>query len=158
MFYRVTVKHEFSHAFCNWTGHRQGTCFKSTTKIVESDVYPACIYLLKVSNKNNKKMRKTCSKLTIKAPWWHQWRRFDVLIVNFEQIYHIVLVFSLLTLNMWMRLTSYWNRWYLLLTLSKFVCIASLSLLPSLFFFSIGSLEGLCFNVFGVNCQFSGVI
>ena len=98
-------------------------------------------------------MRKTCSKLTIKAPWWHQWRRFDVLIVNFEQIYHIVLVFSLLTLNMWMRLTSYWNRWYLLLTLSKFVCIASLSLLPSLFFFSIGSLEGLCFNFFVVNCQ-----
>ena len=28
-----------------------------------------------------------------------QWRRFDVFIINFEQISHIILVLSLLTLN-----------------------------------------------------------
>ena len=41
-----------------------------------------------------------CSKLTIKTPERHHWRHFDVFIVNFEHISHLVLVFLLLTLNM----------------------------------------------------------
>ena len=49
----------------------------------------------------------TCSKLTMeigkcvifKIPEQRQWRRADIFIFNFEQMSHIVLVFSLLTLN-----------------------------------------------------------
>ena len=40
-----------------------------------------------------------CSKLTIKAPEQHHWRRSGIFIVNFEHISHLVLVFLLLTLN-----------------------------------------------------------
>ena len=40
-----------------------------------------------------------CSKLTIKTPGRHHWRRSAVFIINFEQISHIDLVFLLLTLN-----------------------------------------------------------
>ena len=40
-------------------------------------------------------MCKICSKL----PGWSQWRRSSVFTINFENISHIVLVFSLLTLN-----------------------------------------------------------
>ena len=37
-----------------------------------------------------------CSKLTIKAPERHQWRRSGVFIVNIEHISHPVPVFLLL--------------------------------------------------------------
>ena len=40
-----------------------------------------------------------CSKLTIKTPEQHHWRRSGIFIVNFEHISHLVLVFLLLTLN-----------------------------------------------------------
>ena len=38
-------------------------------------------------------------KVKIWTPERRQWRRFDIFIVNFEKIFHIVLVFRLLTLN-----------------------------------------------------------
>ena len=38
-----------------------------------------------------------CSKLTIKTPERRQWRRPGVIIVNFEQISHLVILFLLLT-------------------------------------------------------------
>ena len=39
-------------------------------------------------------------ELTIKTPKWRQWRRSAVfIIINFEQISNIVVVFPLLTLN-----------------------------------------------------------
>ena len=41
--------------------------------------------------------RKIYSKLTIKTPEQRQWRRSGVLIVNFDHISHLVLVFLLLT-------------------------------------------------------------
>ena len=41
-----------------------------------------------------------CSKLTIKIPEQRQWRRSGIVIVNFEHISHLVLLFLLLTLNM----------------------------------------------------------
>ena len=40
-----------------------------------------------------------CSKLTIKTPERRDWRCSDVLIVDFEDISDIVLVFQLLTVN-----------------------------------------------------------
>ena len=56
---------------------------------------PAGVYLLKVNNRNIKIKCEISSKLTIKTP-----ERRGVVIVNFEHISHLVLVFLLLTLNM----------------------------------------------------------
>ena len=57
------------------------------------------IYLFKVNNKNTRIRCEIHSKL-IKAPEGHHWRRFVVFIViNFEHISHLFLVFLLLTLN-----------------------------------------------------------
>ena len=54
---------------------------------------PAGIYLLKVNCE-------ICSKLTIKTPERRHWHRSGVVIVHFEHISHLVLLFLLLTLNM----------------------------------------------------------
>ena len=51
----------------------------------------ACIYLLKV---NNIKTRTRCEI--------RQWRRSGIFIVYFEHISHLVLVFLLLSLNMYL--------------------------------------------------------
>ena len=61
---------------------------------------PAGINLFKVNNRNTRPRCEVCSKLIIKTPERHQWRRSSVFIVNFEHISHLVLVFVLLTLNM----------------------------------------------------------
>ena len=69
----------------------------------EADVIidsPTGIDLPKVNNRDTITRCEICSKLTIKTPERHQWRRYDDLIVNFEHISHLVLVFLLLTLNM----------------------------------------------------------
>ena len=60
---------------------------------------PADVHLFKVNNKSTRTRREICSKLTIKIPE-RRHCRFGVLIVNFEHISHLVLVFPLLTLNM----------------------------------------------------------
>ena len=60
------------------------------------------IYLFQVNNRNTGKRFKICSKLTIKLPKRHYWRRSDVFIVNFEHISHIFLGWLLLTLNKYM--------------------------------------------------------
>ena len=52
--------------------------------------------MFKVYNKDTR----ATSKLTIKTPERHQWRRYGVFIVNFEHISHFILVFLLLTLSM----------------------------------------------------------
>ena len=41
-----------------------------------------------------------CSKLTIKTPERHHWHCFDVLIVNFQHISHLALMFLMLVLKM----------------------------------------------------------
>ena len=63
-------------------------------------LFPAGIYLLKVTNRNTRTRCEICSKLTMKTPERRQWRRSGVFIANFEHISHLVLVFLLLTLNM----------------------------------------------------------
>ena len=60
---------------------------------------PADVHLFKVNNKSTRTRREIYSKLTIKIPE-RRHCRFGVLIVNFEHISHLVLVFPLLTLNM----------------------------------------------------------
>ena len=62
----------------------------------------AGIDLLKVSKRNTRTRCEICSKLTTKTPERHQWRRSGVSIVNLEHISHLILVFLLLTLNMWL--------------------------------------------------------
>ena len=62
----------------------------------------ADIYLLKCNYRNIRTRSKICSKLTIKIPERHHWRRSGIFIVNFEHISHLVLVFLLLSLNMYL--------------------------------------------------------
>ena len=64
--------------------------------------FPAGIYLLKVDKRNSRTRCEICLKLTIKTPERRQWPRSGVFIVNFEYISHLVLLFLLLTLNMWL--------------------------------------------------------
>ena len=56
-------------------------------------------YMFKVKNRNTRTGCEICSKLTIKISEPHYWRRSGVVIVNFDNISHLVLVFLLLTLN-----------------------------------------------------------
>ena len=60
---------------------------------------PAHNNMLKVNSRNSRKRCEICSKLTIKTPERHQWRRSGVFIATFEHISHLFLVFLLLTLN-----------------------------------------------------------
>ena len=45
--------------------------------------------MFKVNNRNTRTSREKCSKLTIKTPVRHQWRRSGVSIVNFEHISYL---------------------------------------------------------------------
>ena len=58
-------------------------------------VYWINLFHATVNQRNTRTRCEICSKLTIKTPE----RRPGVLIVNFEHISHLVLVFLLLTLN-----------------------------------------------------------
>ena len=55
-------------------------------------LFPVCIYLLKVNNRNTQTRSEICSKLKIKTPERRHWDHFDVFLVNFEHISHFVLV------------------------------------------------------------------
>ena len=55
--------------------------------------------MFKINNRNTRTRCEICSKLTIKIPEQHQLRRSGLLIVNFEHISRLVLVFLLLTLS-----------------------------------------------------------
>ena len=61
--------------------------------------HPVSIYIFKVNNRNTRTRCDISSKLTIKTPERHHWRRSSVFIVNFDCISHLVLVFLLLTLR-----------------------------------------------------------
>ena len=50
---------------------------------------PANMYLFKVNNKSTRKRCEICPKLRIKTPERRHWRRFGVVIVNFEHISHL---------------------------------------------------------------------
>ena len=54
---------------------------------------PAGINCFKVNNGKTRTMCEIYSKLTIKTPERRHWRRSSVFIANFEQIWHIVLVY-----------------------------------------------------------------
>ena len=56
--------------------------------------------MFKVNNRNTRTRCEICSKLT-KTPERRQWRRSGDFIVNIEHFSHLVLVFLLLTLDMY---------------------------------------------------------
>ena len=62
-------------------------------------LFPAGNSMFKINNRNTRTRCEICSKLTIKIPEQHQLRRSSLLIVNFEHISRLVLVFLLLTLS-----------------------------------------------------------
>ena len=49
--------------------------------------------MLNINNRNNSTRSEICSKLTLKTPEPHHWRRSGVFFVNFEHISHLVSVF-----------------------------------------------------------------
>ena len=64
--------------------------------------FPAGNYMFKVNNRNTRTRWEICSKLTAKISERRYWRRSGIIIVNFEQISDLVLVFPLLTLSRYM--------------------------------------------------------
>ena len=84
----------------------KSSCCQNSKKF-HLDENPAKTYLFKVNNRNTRKMCEISSKFTVKAPKQRQWRRFGVFISNFEQIPHIVLVFSSLTFNKYMPVGNF---------------------------------------------------
>ena len=63
-------------------------------------LYAANIYLFKVNNKYIRKRCKRFSQLRMKLPKWRHWHRYGVVVI-FEHISHLLLVFLLLILNMY---------------------------------------------------------
>ena len=60
--------------------------------------FPSNIYLFRVNGRNTWKMFEMYSKLTIKTPERHHWRRSGVFIVRFEHILQVKYL-TYLTLN-----------------------------------------------------------
>ena len=58
------------------------------------------IYIFKVNNANTRKRCEICSKVTIKTLDRLHWRRSDIFVVKFGDISYLLLIFVLLTLNM----------------------------------------------------------
>ena len=67
------------------------------------------IYMFKVNNRNCRTRSEICSKLT---PERLQWRRSGVVVVNFEHISHLVIVFLLLTLSKQMPTGNYPRKFF----------------------------------------------
>ena len=70
-----------------------------TLELQQEEPSPDGNYMFKVNNRNTRKRREICSKLTIKIPERRHWRRSGIFIVNFEHISHLVLLCLLLTLS-----------------------------------------------------------
>ena len=116
---RLVACNELMYCFLKGFVRTLSMKFNSARKLIILNTPPANIYLFKFNNRNRKRCE-ICSKLTIKTPERHQWRRSDVLIANFEQMvfllcsYFIVLVFLLLIFKVWNLFLM-----FLLLTSSK---------------------------------------
>ena len=69
-----------------------------------SETFPSWhLYLLKVNNENTRRICENLFKAAIKTPKQRHWRRSGVFDINFEQISYIALMFSILTLNKYMK-------------------------------------------------------
>ena len=83
--------------------HWKTPVLESLFKLTFKDYFVLIEEVLNPGNKGNKrntrKRCEACSKLTIKTPERHQWRRSGVFIVKLEHISHLALGFLLLTLS-----------------------------------------------------------
>ena len=68
------------------------------------------VFLLKANNRNTRTRCEICSKLAINTPERRQWRRCGILIVNFDNISHHVLLFLSLTLKSYAGWYIGWMR------------------------------------------------
>ena len=75
-------------------------------------INPTSNYMFEVNNRNTRTRCEICSKLTIKTPERRKWRRSGVFIVNFEHIFHLVLMFLMPT-SKWMVKFESWFGWQL---------------------------------------------
>ena len=66
---------------------------------ISKEINPANIFLYTVNYRNTRKRYEICSKVTIKTPKRRQGGRSGVIIVYFEHISHLFLVFLLLHLS-----------------------------------------------------------
>ena len=74
--------------------------FQDTSFLKTSWKVPSNIHLFKVNNGDTRIMYQICSKLTLKKLGWRYWPLSVVfIVVSFEYILHIVLVFPLLALK-----------------------------------------------------------
>ena len=73
------------------------SCFNSFSRYI-----PASNYMFKVNHRNTRTKCEICSELTVKVPERRHCRCSGIFIVNFEHISHLVLVFLLLNLNMYL--------------------------------------------------------
>ena len=74
-------------------------CWESAKWWCQYSTYSAGIYLLKVNNRNTRTRCEICLKLTINVPELRHWRHSGIIIVNFEHISHLAVVFLSLNLN-----------------------------------------------------------
>ena len=81
---------------------------------LRSCLLPVGIYLLKVNSINTRTRCEICSNITTMTSEPRHWRRPGVSIVNLEYISHLVLVFLLLTLNMY--LPGGWAQFHTIFT------------------------------------------
>ena len=84
----------FPLIFCRHTTNIWPVCCMTAgflSNLTEVKCFPAGIYLLKVNNRKTRTRCEICSKLTIKRLERRQW----LVVVNFEDISHLVLVFLL---------------------------------------------------------------
>ena len=89
---------------CDWLCSKdislQFHCKRTSFQLFFSEFSkPTDIYLFKLNNGETRKVCSVYSKLIIKTSELRQWRHFGFFFVNYEQIWHIVLVVPLLTLN-----------------------------------------------------------
>ena len=80
------------------SGIFRGHVYKLSTSVILNDI-PANIYLIKVSNRNTRKMGRICSRFVVETSELRHRGRSDVFIINFEHISPLFLMFLFLNLN-----------------------------------------------------------
>ena len=78
---------------------------------------PASNYQFKINNRSTGKWCEICSKLRTMTPERHQWIRFGVFIVNFENISH---VFTCFLGWLWASICLLGNSFFTRIILTKF--------------------------------------
>ena len=106
---KIKMQH-FEHFNTSIAGHLNINSIRNKFEIIVETITNFDIFLISESKidstfnfcRNTRTRCEICSKLTIKIPERRQWRFSGIFIVNFEHNSHLVFVFLLLTLNMYL--------------------------------------------------------